>query len=410
MAADDILFYSQNEKVVGKFFPANGEVTKTVLLLQGFPGNQEDVLGLGDRLSERGYNVLTFNYRGTFDSDGNYGLKNAQQDISAAYSFLSQSDIVKKYSIDTSNLILGGYSFGGGMALTYASNNNDIKRVFSIAGTDHGQFARDISNNKEFHEQFISIFESLQAPEGPVRYLKTDFTELLNNSDYYDLKLSAANLKDKDLLLFYGIDDPNVTLEDHGLPFYRSLKEVGADNLHIKILQDNHSFSNSMVEIVTTISTWLSNSDNRYSKPLTLYADLAQQWLRGVYGSDPAVVDDLAANDIVSSYPIFQKLFGKPLIRGSDAVKDFASGFCQRWKETEVTFHETVVQDNQVVLIWSFSGRKVGTVRSEIEPTNETHKWGGITLIRFDDEGKIVAEIGEESEPGPMGRVPVTGD
>ena len=405
MAVDDIQFYSQKEKVEGKFFPAKSKVAITILLLHGFPGNPEDVLGLGEELSIRGYNVLTFNYRGTFGSDGLYGLKNSQHDIASAYSFLCQSDVVKKYNIDTSNIILGGYSFGGGMALAYAANNNGFARVFAIAPTDHGQFARDIQSNKEYHDTFISIFESLQAPEGPVRYLKTDFTELLNNSDYYDLKLSAANLKDKDLLLFYGINDPNVTLEDHGLPFYRSLKEADADNLNVKILQDDHSFSNSMKEIVTTISNWLKHSDNGYSKPFTDQVDLAQQWLRGVYGSDPSVVDKLAAKDVISSYPVFQKLFGKPLKSGRDAVKDFASGFCQRWKETEVTFHETIVQDDQVVLIWSFKGRNVGSPREDVEPTNEIHSWGGITLIRFNDEGKIVAEIGEESEPGPIGRL-----
>jgi hypothetical protein len=40
-----------------------------------------------------------------------------------------------------------------------------------------------------------------------------------------------------------------------------------------------------------------------------------------------------------------------------------------------------------------------------VTPTNEEHSWGGITLYRFDEEGKIVAEIGEESAPGPLERV-----
>jgi hypothetical protein len=135
------------------------------------------------------------------------------------------------------------------------------------------------------------------------------------------------------------------------------------------------------------------------------YSEIARRWFRGVYESDPTVVSELAAKDIVISYPIFQKLFGKPALRGKEAAKGFASGFSQRWTETEVTFHETVVKDSQVFLVWSFKGRNVGCVRDDTEPTREIHEWGGITLIRFNDEGKIVAEIGEESEPGPMGRL-----
>ena len=86
-------------------------------------------------------------------------------------------------------------------------------------------------------------------------------------------------------------------------------------------------------------------------------------------------------------------------------MKNFASGFCQRWKDTDITISETIVQDCQVVLVWSFKGRNVASARVDVKPTNEVHEWGGITLIRFDENGKIVAEIGEESEPGPLRRV-----
>jgi hypothetical protein len=117
------------------------------------------------------------------------------------------------------------------------------------------------------------------------------------------------------------------------------------------------------------------------------------------------VVDELAAEDVIITYPIFQKLFGRPVIRGHKAAKDFADGFSRRWVETEITFHETIAQEDQVVLVWSFKGRNVGSARDDIKATNETHRWGGITLIRFNDGGKIAAEIGEESDPGPLGRV-----
>jgi hypothetical protein len=137
---------------------------------------------------------------------------------------------------------------------------------------------------------------------------------------------------------------------------------------------------------------------------------LAERWFRGVYGSDPTVVDDLGSDDIVVSYPIFETLFAVPAIRGRDAVKGFATGFCSRWADTEVTFHETVVEGDRVILIWSFQGRNVGSARKDRPPTNQVHNWGGITLVRFDGAGKIVEEVGEESEPGPFKRLMDGGD
>lgn len=406
MAADTVQFHSQNEIVVGKFFPANGKATKTILLLHGFPGNPEDVLGLGEKLSEKGFNVFTFNYRGTFESEGFHGLKNSQQDVAAAYSFLGTNEIAEKYEIDTADIILGGYSFGGGMALTYAANNNRSTRVFAIAPTDHGQFARDVQNSKDYHDAFHASFESLRKPNGPVSFEGDDFfTELLENADYYDLRLAVPQLADKDLLLIYGIDDASVTLEDHGLPFYRSLSKAGTSSWDVRIFQDDHSFENSKEELAESITSWLVSIEGGRPESLTQQADFAQQWIRGVYGSNPTVVNELAAEDVVISYPIFQKLFGKPALRGKAAAKKFAGGFCQRWKETRVTFHETIVQDARVVLVWSFRGRNVDSARDGVKPTGQIHEWGGITVIRFDDEGKIIAEIGEESEPGPMGRL-----
>ncbi len=133
--------------------------------------------------------------------------------------------------------------------------------------------------------------------------------------------------------------------------------------------------------------------------------ETAKRWLRGVYGADPAVVDELGSEDVLITYPIFASLFGTPILRGNRAVKEFAVGFHDRWSEIEVVFHETIAEGNRVVLMWSFKGRNVGAARKDSEPTNEIHRWGGITLIRFNDQGKISAEIGEESEPGPMERL-----
>jgi hypothetical protein len=133
--------------------------------------------------------------------------------------------------------------------------------------------------------------------------------------------------------------------------------------------------------------------------------NMAKRWIRGVYCSDPTVVDDLAGDDIIISYPVFEAMFGKPFIRGREAVKEFGSRFSSRWSNPEVIFHEVIAEDNRVVLIWSFKATAVASLHDNQGSTDREHKWGGITLIRFNDAGKIIEEIGEESEPGPIARV-----
>ncbi len=127
---------------------------------------------------------------------------------------------------------------------------------------------------------------------------------------------------------------------------------------------------------------------------------VAERYFRGLYGCNPAVVEELASPDIVVTYPVFASLFGKPALRGRDAVTAFAEHFCRKWANAEVVFHDAVSDERRVVLLWSFSARD-----TEAEPGQAASAWGGISLLRFDAKGKITAEIGEESTPGPMGRL-----
>jgi hypothetical protein len=132
---------------------------------------------------------------------------------------------------------------------------------------------------------------------------------------------------------------------------------------------------------------------------------LAEQFLHGVYGGNPSIIDELASDDIVSSYPVFLRLFNAPSIRGREALKKFVVGFAERWSDPQITIHEAVAEEDRVVLIWSFRATRVDSSKKDDPTTNLEHRWGGITLFRFDSSGRIVAEIGEESEPGPIERL-----
>lgn len=131
----------------------------------------------------------------------------------------------------------------------------------------------------------------------------------------------------------------------------------------------------------------------------------AERFFRGVYGCSPSVVDELAADSVVMSYPIFAELYDTPAFRGQEAVRGFAERFCDRWNEARFTFHASLADGDNVVLVWSFRARFVGTESPGGPVPGEEQGWGGITLYRFDASGKIAAEIGEESTPGPMARV-----
>lgn len=251
----------------GIIFPAQGDgIFPALILLQGFPGGESDVFGIGAKLQKAGLTILTFNYSGTYESDGEYSMEYTMKDIEAAFDFLIESNNVENYQIDTSNIHLGGYSYGGGMSLTYAANHPEIKTVFSIAGTDHGEFFREYFKNEHFAKMIDDMFEQLKAPAGPVRFeegkMPKDITpaDVINSlNSNIDLRKCAPLIADRKILLIAGIDDPMVTMENHMLPLYRSLQNAGAGNVKFVVMQDDHSFRKSREEVSETVLNWIKD-------------------------------------------------------------------------------------------------------------------------------------------------------
>ena len=150
--------------------------------------------------------------------------------------------------------------------------------------------------------------------------------------------------------------------------------------------------------MLSSCKSTISNNESKYKVN-------AERFVRGEYGCDPSVIDELTADSIKISYPIFEKLFGTPVIRGKDSAKQFITHFCETWKERKITIHNTVAEGNNVVFLWSFSARNVASGSPGEQPDSLVYNWGGITLIQFNNEGKIITEIGEESTPGPLARI-----
>ena len=143
---EDITIERDSIILKGKFYKAAGDDNKpVVILLQGSPGNTYDVLGLGRSLSMSGINAMTFNYSGSHQSTGTFSFSNCQADIGATFRFLHRQDVIGKFRIDTSAIILAGYSFGGGQATAYAIRHKEVKRLISIAGVDWGIFLTSIA-------------------------------------------------------------------------------------------------------------------------------------------------------------------------------------------------------------------------------------------------------------------------
>ena len=134
---------------------------------------------------------------------------------------------MRRFQVDRDRMVLGGYSYGGGMV--------------------------------------DAMFQELESPAGPVRFAEAPMAALLRNPAPYDLRLSAAALADRDILLVGGWDDAQVTFEHHILPFYRALAAANAQRVRIMAFQDDHAFENSREELATAVIHWVRSSERQNS-------------------------------------------------------------------------------------------------------------------------------------------------
>jgi len=181
---------SEGGRVHGRLFRAEGVDEPTTLLF--VPGwGCDDDLELGPLLSEEGINFCTFNPRGVQSSEGIHTHAGTLRDIGAALQWLGQVDVQKRLKVEASRLVLGGYSYGGGMAMAYAARDPSVRRVISVAGNDHGEFARELQHNAAFTFSICFIFCQIDNEPGQSPNETSLFRQVAVQSWGYSLEIDV---------------------------------------------------------------------------------------------------------------------------------------------------------------------------------------------------------------------------
>jgi len=224
--------------------------TQSVVLVPGWGGGPHDVLGLAEFLSSRGVPVVVLTPRGWHAAGGASTFANALDDIGSAVKWARS-----KFEND---VVLGGHSWGGGMALAYAARDTSIQRTFSIAGTDHGQFIRQYQADPTFAAMVDQILTETSAPVGPIRFdVEYGLQEMANGQSIYGLVENADRLAGRSILLIGGWEDMNVTVDETLLPLYRALGAAGAAGVTFHVYHDNHAFLDVRPQLQHAILEWM---------------------------------------------------------------------------------------------------------------------------------------------------------
>jgi pimeloyl-ACP methyl ester carboxylesterase len=111
-----------------------------VVLLHGLPGNEKN-LDLAQAIRRAGWTVVTFNYRGSWGTPGNFRFAQNLEDADAALAFVRDPANAKRLGLDPRRIVIIGHSMGGWVAINTAAHDKDVIGLVSISAADMTRLA-----------------------------------------------------------------------------------------------------------------------------------------------------------------------------------------------------------------------------------------------------------------------------
>ena len=219
-------------------FAAGAELKETVLLLHGLPGNERN-MDLAQQLRRDGRNVIYFNYRGSWGSQGEFLYSNCLKDIIAVMDFLDRPENATKYRIKKASYILFGHSTGGGLALLSGATDQRVKKIGMYSPWNVSTTSRE---NFLWLQGYLKGLFMLNIDA--VKFTR----ELTDNLDAYDPLRFRQSLGEKHVLV---VDENKRNKE--------WVEQI--ENVKYILMETDHSFSDKRLELIEAVSLWLDQDD-----------------------------------------------------------------------------------------------------------------------------------------------------
>ncbi len=227
-----------------------------VVLLHGFPGNERN-LDLAQDIRRAGWDVLYFDYRGSWGSPGDFSFSHAIEDTGSAVAYLRQPAMTKLLRLDPSRIVLIGHSMGGFMAVQASAADPAVVAIGLISAADlGGRIPQPLPKERE--QTAIQALARGYAHEGmaPLAGCTPEGLahETLANLAQWSFLAKVDALKGRPALI--------VTSDDGLAPandaFAAALRKAGNERLTTLHLPTDHSYSDQRSALSTTVLQWLA--------------------------------------------------------------------------------------------------------------------------------------------------------
>lgn len=228
----------------GFMYKANGaQPHPTLLVLHGYPGNERN-LDLAQAARGHGWNVIYFNYRGSWGSQGEFSFRHCVEDVKNVVAYIKAN--AAKFQVDEAQIALFGHSMGGFVCLKALQEIPGIRKGFALSAWDIYSYTTRLSNKNQLAEleKEADGYFVLNKKSG-----KALFADVLSNPGYHNLLNSANALSGKQVFM---LDEHR---ENAGLA--NIFKKANHNYFEYAVWNTDHSFTNKRVSLIKTVLAFL---------------------------------------------------------------------------------------------------------------------------------------------------------
>jgi uncharacterized protein len=218
-----------------------------VILLHGFPGNEKN-LDLAQAIRRDGWDVVYFDYRGSWGSPGDFSFTHSIEDTQSAIAYLRDPAHAKKLRSDPAYFVLIGHSMGGFIARNVAAQDPAIKAVGLISAADMGVDRMQSLKPGQEKEAVAGLAAHLAA-EGmaPLAGCTPESLakEVAANATSWNIPNLAPKLANRPMLIITS-DDGLAPSND---AFVEALHKAGATEITTVHMTTDHSYSDQRIAL-----------------------------------------------------------------------------------------------------------------------------------------------------------------
>ena len=233
----------------------------TVILLHGFPGNERN-LDLAQSIRRAGWNVLYFDYRGSWGSPGDFSFTHCIEDAQSAIAYLRDPATAVKLRSEPQSIVLIGHSMGGFVALQAGSLDPGIRTIVTISAADLGTSSLQTVPAK-MHDLAVSGLTAGFAAEGMAPLAGTTpgslANEVLANAARWNFVSLAPKLANRRLLVI--TSDDGLTASNDA--FVEAARKYGAKDLSAVHMATDHSYSDHRIALEQAVLAGLARIEPR---------------------------------------------------------------------------------------------------------------------------------------------------